>query len=320
MYFIGVVAFTVLYLIEYNILTRLFYKGKELTSISAPPAEEGIVDDDVQIEKDRVAQMDASQIQYNHLLFKDLTKYYGKFLAVNQVSLAVDRKECFGLLGVNGAGKTTLFKMLTGEELISFGKGFVQGASIKSSLIDVYNKIGYCPQDDALHEDLTGREILYLFSLFRGIPKPKIDIYIRTLSAELFLDKDLDKQVKHMSGGTKRKMNAAVALIGTPSVVYLDEPTTGLDPLAKRCFWATICQIRDQGKTIVLSSHSIEEAETLCTRIAIMVNGEFKCLGSVQHLKNKFSQGFVITLKCRNRRNETVKEWMNQNFSNAELR
>lgn len=279
MSFVGAAAFAILFLFEYRIFHRLFHKGKQLVKLSVAPAEEGIVEADVQIEKDRVQKMDAAQIQFNHLLFTDLTKYYGKLLAVNQLSLAVDRKECFGVLGTNGAGKSTLLKMLTGDETISYGKGYVQGANLMSDLPEVYRKIGYCPQSDGVHEDFTAQEVLHQFCLMRGIPKDRIEGYIHRLASEFTFKAELHKQVKNLSGGTRRKLSAAISLIGGPSVIFLDEPTTGLDPLAKRMLWTAICKIRDQGRTIVLTSHSIEEAEYLCTRVAIMVNGEFKCLG-----------------------------------------
>uniref|UniRef100_A0A336LUW2 CSON001511 protein n=1 Tax=Culicoides sonorensis TaxID=179676 RepID=A0A336LUW2_CULSO len=320
MVFMGAIAFTILFLIEYRIFHRLFHKGKQLVKLSVAPAEEGFVEEDVQIEKDRVQKMDAAQIQFNHLLFTDLTKYYGKLLAVNQLSLAVDRKECFGVLGSNGAGKSTLLKMLTGDETISFGKGFVQGANLMSELPEVYRKIGYCPQTDGVHEDFTAEEILYQFCLMRGIPKDRIAGYTHRLASEFTFKAELHKQVKELSGGTRRKLSAAISLIGGPSVIFLDEPTTGLDPLAKRMLWTAICKIRDQGRTIVLTSHSIEEAEYLCTRVAIMVNGEFKCLGSSQHLKNKFSQGYIITIKGSDNQLILIKEWMQDRFPGARLK
>jgi len=109
----------------------------------------------------------------------------------------------------------------------------------------------------------------------------------------------IDKKVKEYSGGNKRKLSTAVSLIGNPAIVYFDEPTTGMDPGAKRHLWDMVSKVRQTGKSIVLTSHSMDECEALCTRLAIMVNGEFKCLGSVQHLKNKFSQGFNLTIKVR---------------------
>lgn len=189
--------------------------------------------------------------------------------------------------------------MLSGDETISFGDAWIKGHSLKSELKKVHQHIGYCPQFDALIEDLTGRETLKLFSLLRGVPRFNIPTVSMYLAREFGFEKHLDKQVKAYSGGNKRKLSTALAMLGNPSVVYLDEPTSGMDPGAKRNLWNGVCRVRDSGKTIVLTSHSMEECEALCTRLAIMVNGEFKCIGSTQHLKNKFSQGFVLTIKAK---------------------
>ncbi|KAK9738942.1 hypothetical protein QE152_g9395 [Popillia japonica] len=124
----------------------------------------------------------------------------------------------------------------------------------------VQKHVGYCPQFDALLDDMTGKETLIMH---------------------------LNKQVKAYSGGNKRKLSSAIALIGDPAIVFLDEPTAGMDPSTRRNLWNTLCKIRDSGKCLVLTSHSMEECEALCTRLAIMVNGSFKCLGSTQHLKMK---------------------------------
>lgn len=243
--------------------------------------------------------------------------------------------ECFGLLGSNGAGKTTTFKMLSGDETISFGNAWIKGNSLKTSLKKVHRHIGYCPQFDALIVDLTGRETLRLFALMRGVPSDKIPHLTLCLAKEFGFVKHLDKQVKAYSGGNKRKLSTVLALLGNPSVIYLDEPTSGMDPGAKRNLWNGICRLRDSGKTIVLTSHSMEECEALCTRLAIMVNGEFKCIGSTQHLKNKFSQGFVLIVKAQKNESEEkakdgstvsiqhleqIKRFITTQFQNAQLK
>lgn len=207
------------------------------------------------------------------------------------------RKECFGLLGVNGAGKTTTFKMMTGDEFITTGNAYVQGLSLKKDMNKIYKKIGYCPQFDALLDDLTGRQMLRVFSLLRGIPFSHIRVISDDMAREFGFTRHLDVKTRHYSGGNKRKLSAAIAVLGSPSVVYMDEPTTGMDPASRRSLWNIVCRVRDMGKSIVLTSHSMEECEALCTRLAIMVNGELKCLGSTQHLKNKYSKGIVLKIK-----------------------
>lgn len=201
-------------------------------------------------------------------------------------------------MGINGAGKTTTFKMLTGDEKLSSGNAWITGISLNTDIKRVYREIGYCPQFDALIEDLTGRETLRIFSLLRGVPRDKIKDVSMFLAFELNFLKHIDKRVKEYSGGNKRKLSTALALIGTPSIVYLDEPTTGMDPGSKRHLWNVIINVRNMGQTILLTTHYMEECEALCTRMTIMVNGNFKCIGSSQHLKNKFSQGLTLTIKA----------------------
>lgn len=209
------------------------------------------------------------------------------------------RSECFGLLGVNGAGKTTTFKMMTGDEKISLGAAYVQGLNLKTDMTNVYHKIGYCPQFDALLDNLTGRENLKIFCLLRGVRPVNIKNISEDLGKTFGFTKHMDKKTKNYSGGNKRKLSAAIAVIGSPAIIYMDEPTTGMDPAARRHLWNIVCRLRDGGKSIVLTSHSMEECEALCTRLAVMVNGELKCIGSTQHLKNKFSKGRVLKLKVR---------------------
>ena len=191
--------------------------------------------------------------------------------------------------------------MLLGDESISSGEAYVSGVSVKGDMKQIYKDIGYCPQFDALFDDLTGRETLKIFFMIRGIETHKINQLSMKLARDFNFIDHIDKKVKEYSGGNKRKLSTAVALIGSPSVVYLDEPTTGMDPGAKRRLWSVISRYRASGKSIVLTSHSMEECEALCTRLAIMVNGELKCLGSSQHLKNKFSKGYLLTIQMSSR-------------------
>ncbi|XP_058060642.1 phospholipid-transporting ATPase ABCA1-like [Anopheles bellator] len=295
-----VIYFVLLFLLDFKVLKLIVQKGREWYHRKRHRATETTeMDSDVKREKDRIATLPEEERYRTNLVVQGMTKYYSSFLAVNQISLGMNSYECFGLLGANGAGKTTTFKMLSGDETISFGDAWIKGHSLKSELKKVHQHIGYCPQFDALIEDLTGRETLKLFSLLRGVPRANIPALSLHLARQFGFDKHLDKQVKAYSGGNKRKLSTALAMLGNPSVVYLDEPTSGMDPGAKRNLWNGVCRMRDSGKTIVLTSHSMEECEALCTRLAIMVNGEFKCLGSPQHLKNKFSQGFVLTIKAK---------------------
>lgn len=203
-----------------KLFAKLFVKEEKFPTT-------GNVDADVQAEIDRVNSMTDSEIVSSNLVVKNLSKFYGNFLAVNKLCLTVDRAECFGLLGINGAGKTTCFKMLTGDETITTGDAFTQGFSMKNQMNKVNKRIGYCPQFDALLLDLTGRETLIIFCLLRGIPKDDMEMIYTNLSSELGFWRHLDKQVKAYSGGSKRKLSTALALIGDPNLIFLDEPTSG---------------------------------------------------------------------------------------------
>lgn len=199
----------------------VFYKF--MSKIRSLPVQRTTVDSDVKREAERIKNMTDADIQNGNLVLKGLTKFYGRHLAVNQLHLAVDASECFGLLGINGAGKTTTFKMMTGDELISSGDAFIQGYSMRNQMHKVHTLIGYCPQFDALLLDLTGRETLRVFSLLRGIPRNEINEVTNKLSTELGFHQHLDKQIKAFSGGNKRKLSTALALIGNPSLIFLDE-------------------------------------------------------------------------------------------------
>jgi ATP-binding cassette subfamily A (ABC1) protein 3 len=191
----------------------------------------------------------------------------------------------------NFSGKTTTFKMITGDETVDSGSIVLDSVNINEDMRKAQRRMGYCPQFDALIDLLTGEETLYMFARLRGVQEHIIPQIVNPIIDLMSLRKHARKPVYAYSGGNKRKLSAAVALIGDPSIVFLDEPTTGMDPKARRHFWNAIAQFRDHGKPIILTSHSMEECEALCTRLAIMVNGKFKCLGSIQHLKSKFGAG-----------------------------
>lgn len=327
----GLLAFIILFLKEYRIFDRNRYTCRPFNADESR-SDDIVIDSDVKLEKTKVHSLTEENTALFNLVLRDVTKFYGNFMAVNELCMAVESSECFGLLGVNGAGKTSTFKMLTGDENISSGHAWVQGVSLRSDMSRVNQMIGYCPQFDALLEDLTGRETLKIFALLRGVRGEHINHVTTQLAADLNFIKHLDKQAKAYSGGNKRKLSTAIALLGDPAVVYLDEPTSGMDPGARRQLWNVVSKTRKQGKSVILTSHSMEECEALCTRLAIMVNGEFKCLGSPQHLKSKFSKGFLLIIKvsrkdlegnvvtCFFERKQRVKDFIAENFQQSQLK
>jgi ATP-binding cassette, subfamily A (ABC1), member 3 len=312
---------SVILMIEYRMFERM---AQRLSVMKRRiPISSNSMDDDVVAEITKVNEMTTEQMQSSNLVLKALTKYYGNFLAVNKLHLDVESCECFGLLGINGAGKTSTFKMLTGDETISQGDAFIQGLSITKNLGSVHKMIGYCSQADSILPELTGYETLKIFSLLRGIPKTDINESINHLSHELGFRQHLHKKVRAFSGGNKRKLSLALAILGKPQLIFLDEPTTGIDPQAKRLIWNAIKKIISCGHAVILTSHSMDECEALCSKIGIMVNGEFRCLGSVQHLKNKYSKGYILTVKLdRDDENLTfeVQNRINFHFPSAQMK
>ncbi|XP_067845678.1 retinal-specific phospholipid-transporting ATPase ABCA4 [Heptranchias perlo] len=286
----GVVYFILNLLIQYR-----FFLSNSPSSLSNLPAIEE--DDEVAKERKRIQGTSKHDI----LRIKELTKYYmGKTKpAVDRISVGVRPGECFGLLGVNGAGKTTTFKILTGDIDPTSGEASVAGHSILTHIDDVQQNMGYCPQFDAIDDLLTGREHLLLYARLRGIPEDEIDRVADWGIEKLDLTEYANQTAGTYSGGNKRKLSTAIALIGCPPVVLLDEPTTGLDPKSRRFLWNCLLGVMREGRAVMLTSHSMEECEALCTRLAIMVNGQFKCLGTIQHLKSKFGDGYVVTLKIK---------------------
>uniref|UniRef100_A0A669DIM3 P-type phospholipid transporter n=1 Tax=Oreochromis niloticus TaxID=8128 RepID=A0A669DIM3_ORENI len=287
----GFVYFILNLLIQYR-----FFLDHWLSDYKQSPAQDE--DDDVAAERQRIydggSKADILQI-------RDLSKTYvgRKRAAVDRICVGVPAGECFGLLGVNGAGKTTTFKMLTGDTDVTSGEASVAGYSILTEILDVHQNMGYCPQFDAIDELLTGREHLYLYARLRGVPESEIPRVAEWGIQKLGLSEYAGRCAGTYSGGNKRKLSTAIAMIGCPALVLLDEPTTGMDPHSRRFLWNAIMSVIQDGRAVVLTSHSMEECEALCTRLAIMVNGTFKCLGTIQHLKYKFGDGYVVTMKIK---------------------
>lgn len=262
-------------------------------------------DDDVTSEEERVKNSETSS---DLIALNDLTKVYdnGK-VAVNKLTLGIPAGECFGLLGTNGAGKTTTLGMLTTEFPSTSGDATLAGFSIRDEVHETRSRIGYCPQFDALLNNLTGREHVRLYAEIKGTPKKFIKQAVAEKLAAVGLSEiDSDRLASQYSGGMKRRLTLACATIGQPQLIFLDEPSTGVDPLGRREIWTMISNmlgdstIPDSEKPcVVLTTHSMEECEALCSRIGIMAHGKLRCLGSAQHLKTKFGRGYQLEMKVR---------------------
>ncbi|XP_067683603.1 phospholipid-transporting ATPase ABCA3-like [Haliotis asinina] len=284
--------------IEYQIPQRIWYflRPKEVNADDIVHMENvEDEDNDVAAEKQRVASSSPTKSEADDaLVLKNLYKRYGNFVAVDHISVGIPEKECFGLLGQNGAGKTTTFKMLTGDVMVTNGNAYLWSYDIKNNTQQVQENMGYCPQFDALIDQMTGRETLTMYARLKGVPERCIPGVCDKLLEIMMLTQYGDRPTGNYSGGNKRKLSTAIALVGDPAFIMLDEPSTGMDPKARRQLWNVLSKVRECGRTLILTSHSMEECDALCTRIAIMVNGRFVCLGTPQHLKNKFGQGYTL--------------------------
>ncbi|KAF1768985.1 hypothetical protein GCK72_000798 [Caenorhabditis remanei] len=258
-------------------------------------------DEDVVKEKNRVDAIPSDGSNNHALVVRNLAKAYNpELLVVKGISFAVEPGECFGLLGLNGAGKTTTFSMLTAKIRPGHGSIEMQDTRINTgSFSDVRNfqQLGYCPQFDALNMKLSTRENLKFYARIRGIVPTQIDSIVDRLLIALHLRPYANTQTSSLSGGNRRKLSVAVALVSQPSLIFLDEPSAGMDPGSQQFLWKVIERLCKSGKAVVLTSHSMEECEALCTRIAIMDRGRIRCLGGKQHLKSKFGKGSMLTMK-----------------------
>lgn len=221
--------------------------------------------------------------------------------AVKNINFGVAKGECFGLLGTNGAGKTTTFKMLSGEIIPTKGVASINGYNVSTQMKKIRHLIGYCPQFDALLDKLTAREHLELYAAIKGIRSDLREKLIKEKLKQLNLMKFEHVQAGTYSGGNKRKLSVAMALLGNPPIIFLDEPSSGMDPEARRFMWTVVSRVSSQTKksSVILTTHSMEEAEALSTKLAIMVEGNIKCIGPVQKLKNKYGKGFEVETKLK---------------------
>jgi len=216
-------------------------------------------------------------------------------VAVNDLWFSVAQGEIFGLLGANGAGKTTTMLLLTGGDVPSSGSASLLGLDILEDQSKLRRNFGFCSQSNALLDSLTGRQTLELYAKIKGIDNEFIPTLIERMVEALQLKKCADQKVETYSGGNKRKLCVAISLIGGPQIVFLDEPSAGVDPVARRWMWKFI-KDNMSGRTVLLTTHAMDEAETLCNRIGIMVNGQMRCIGTPEELKSKYAQGY--SLEC----------------------
>eukprot|EP01135_Chromosphaera_perkinsii_P003345 Nk52_evm45s240 gene=Nk52_evmTU45s240 len=258
-------------------------------------------DSDVKAEEERIKQTADNN---DLIILKNIRKEYppgpnGKVkVACYNMSFGVPRGECFGLLGTNGAGKTSTLRTISGDLLPTSGDALINGYSVTKELKSVEKSLGIVPQFDACIDILTVRQHLWMYCRIKNIVEKDIEVTVNSLLARLDLEKHADKQTRQLSGGNRRKCSLAIALIGNPAVILLDEPSTGMDPEAKRYMWDVILDLKKE-HAVIITTHSMEEADALCSRIGIMVDGRLQCLGSPQHLKLKYGDGYHLEVRSK---------------------
>jgi len=232
-------------------------------------------------------------------LRKEFTSRGHTKVAVADLWLGLEGGQVFGLLGPNGAGKTTLLSMLVSSLAPTAGKCHLGGVDAFASRRAAQDLLGFCPQSDALFPLLTARENLELYARLNGTPEAHIAPLTASALAALDLTRYAQAHAGTLSGGNKRRLSLAVALIASPLVAFLDEPSSGVDPVARRRMGSVLAAAKEGGRVIVLTTHLVEEAEALCGRVGILVRGRLACLGSPAYLKLLYGSGYKIELLLR---------------------
>jgi len=217
-----------------------------------------------------------------------LTKKFGDFIATNEISFEVAKGEIFGFLGANGAGKTTAMRMLCGLSMPSSGEATIAGFDVYKQTEKIKQNIGYMSQKFSLYEDLTVKENIRFYAGIYGMSKAAIKEKTAVLLQQLQLTAEENSLVKSLPLGWKQKLAFSVAILHEPTVVFLDEPTGGVDPVTRREFWNLIYEAAEKGITIFVTTHYMDEAE-YCNRVSIMVDGKIEALDSPQNLKRTFN-------------------------------
>ncbi|KAL9155879.1 hypothetical protein ABFS82_09G035500 [Erythranthe guttata] len=279
---------------------------------------------DVDQEREKVEQLLLESSTSHSIICNNLKKIYPsrdgnpeKF-AVRELSLALPEGECFGMLGPNGAGKTSFINMMIGLVKPSSGTAYVQGLDIRTDMDRIYTSMGVCPQHDLLWDMLTGREHLLFYGRLKNLKGAALTQAVEESlkSVNLFHGGVADKQSRKYSGGMKRRLSVAISLIGDPKVVYMDEPSTGLDPASRNMLWDVVKRAK-QNRAIILTTHSMEEAEHLCDRLGIFVDGRLQCVGNPNELKARYGGSYVFTMTTSQIHEEEVENLVNQLSPNA---
>ncbi|GIL71728.1 hypothetical protein Vretimale_837 [Volvox reticuliferus] len=296
--------------------------GSENGSFRLTPDEH----EDVRAERLRVEALQGAELSSIPIVVRDLRKVYPPLdggkpkVAVRTLTMAIERGECFGLLGPNGAGKSTSINMLTGFLEPTSGTASIEGLDITTQMPKIYSLMGVCPQHDLLWEQLTGEEHLLFYGRLKGLKGAELTdaVTVALKSVNLFNGSVGKKQSKKYSGGMKRRLSVAISFIGNPQVVYLDEPSTGLDPASRRNLWDVVRSNKD-GRATILTTHSMEEAEILCDRLGIFVDGQLVCIGNPREITSRYAGYLVFTITVGSGHEDAAKAFVAHMSPNARL-
>ncbi|MFH1587692.1 MAG: ABC transporter ATP-binding protein [Candidatus Diapherotrites archaeon] len=230
------------------------------------------------------------------LVVKDIAKSYGKVKVLVDIDFTINKGEVFGLLGPNGAGKSTLTQILVGLMNPDMGSVEFEGLEVKHNKKEARKKIGVVPQEERFFRDFSVKENLSLFGALYGLHFSKLHERVNYLAKLLELEKFMDRRASKLSGGYRRLLNVACSLIHDPELILMDEPTVGLDPKMRRIFWDKIIELKESGKTVCLTTHYMDEAQQLCDRIALMVNGKILVSDSPKALIKNYGGKTVLVL------------------------
>jgi len=256
----------------------------------------------------------------NALTCKNLVKRYpgAEENSVDGINFSVQSGTCFALLGPNGAGKSTTMNMLTGSVSLGGGDGYVMGKAVSDSLSDIFKGMGYCPQHGGLFPKLRVKEQFEFYCEIRGMDETTTHQTISFLEKELDLEDHADKFTSALSGGNKRKVAMATAMIGKPEILLLDEPTAGVDPAIRRNVVDVIHEAKVHS-SVVLTTHIMEEVEALASSVGIMVNGRLHCLGSIQHLISRFGTNYIMEIRGSPERFNEIQELLKKALPTAKF-
>lgn len=221
----------------------------------------------------------------NVIELTNLQKSFASQIVLNHIDLSVSKGEIIGLIGPSGAGKSTMIKTMLGMEKADGGSAFILKTTMPNR--NILNKIGYMAQSDALYESLTGLENIIFFGKMKGIDKTTLSSQIKHVAKVVDLEEHLDKFVSGYSGGMKRRLSLAIALLGNPELLILDEPTVGIDPSLRRKIWKELTNIKNEGRSIFITTHVMDEAE-LTNKVALLLHGDIIAFDTPSNLKSQF--------------------------------